>query len=111
MMPLAITYLQPYFSALGTLPKSFTGAFSSNSRLDVCELLSKICKSVIEIFWDEVFRVRNTVKTGQSSCLPVIYRKRSAFEMQFYLIVVSIVFKTCVKDHGDSFSRLLEKRI
>ena len=31
-------YLQPYFSTLGTvLPKSFTGTFSSNSRLIVCE--------------------------------------------------------------------------
>ena len=34
-----------------------------------------------------------------------IFRKRSAFEMQFHLIVDSIVLKTCVKDHGDSFSR------
>ena len=32
-------YLQQYLSALGTvLPKSFTGAFSSNSRLDVREV-------------------------------------------------------------------------
>ena len=28
--------------------------------------LSEICKSVIEIFWDEVFMVINTVKHGQS---------------------------------------------
>ena len=31
--------------------------------------------------------------------------------MQFHLIVVSIFLKTCVKDHGDSFSRLLERRV
>ena len=32
-------YLQQYFLALGTvLPKSFTGAFSSNSRLNVREV-------------------------------------------------------------------------
>ena len=31
--------------------------------------------------------------------------------MQFHLIVVSIFLKTCVKDHGDSSSRLLEKRV
>ena len=32
-------YLQNYFSALGAvLPKSFTGAFSSNSRLNVREV-------------------------------------------------------------------------
>ena len=36
-------YLQPYFPALGTvLPKSITGAFSSNSRLNVREVLSHI---------------------------------------------------------------------
>ena len=28
--------------------------------------LSEICESVIEIFWDEVFMVINTVKHGQS---------------------------------------------
>ena len=32
-------YLQQYFSAVGTvLPKSFTGAFSANSRLNVREV-------------------------------------------------------------------------
>ena len=72
---------------------------------------SKICMSVIEIFWDEVFVVRNTVKNGQYCCLAVICRKWSAFDMQFHLIVVSIFLKTCVKDHGDTSSRLLERRI
>ena len=43
--------------------------------------------------------VRNTVKNGQSCCSAVICRKRSAFDMQFYLIVVSNFLKTCVKDH------------
>ena len=51
--------------------------------------------------------VRNTVKNGQSWCSAVICRKRSAFDMQFHLIVVSIF----LKDHGDSSSRLLERRI
>ena len=73
--------------------------------------LREICKSVIEIFWDKDFVVRNTVKNGQSWCSAVICRKRSAFDMQFHLIVVSIFLKTCVKDHGDSSSRLLERRI
>ena len=45
--------------------------------------------------------VRNGVKIGQSSCSAVICRKPSAFDMQFRLIVVSILLKTCVKDHGD----------
>ena len=34
-------------------------------------------KSVIEIFWDEDFMVRNTVKKGQSWCSAVICRRRS----------------------------------
>ena len=63
MTPLPVLLAAQYFLALGTvLPKSFTGALSSNSRLDVRKSLSEICKSVIEIFWDEVFIVRNTVK-------------------------------------------------
>ena len=55
--------------------------------------------------------VRNTVKNGQSWCSAVICRKRSAFDMQFHLIVVSIFLETCAKDQGDSSSRLLERRI
>ena len=39
----------------------------------------------------------------------VICRKRSAFDMQFHLIVVLIFLKTYVKDHGDSSSRLRKK--
>ena len=105
--------LQQYISALGpVLPKSLTRAFSSNS--DWCpSSLSEICKNVIEIFWDEVSMVRNTctVKNGKSWCLAVICRKRSAFDVQFHLIVVSIFLKTCVKDHGDSSSRLLERGV
>ena len=31
--------------------------------------------------------------------------------MQFHLTVVSIFLKTCVKDHGDNFSGLLERMI
>ena len=72
---------------------------------------SEICKSVIEIFWDEVFMVRNTVKNGQSWCSAVICRKRSAFDMQIPLIIVLIFLQTCEKDLGDSSSRLLERRI
>ena len=56
--------------------------------------LSKICNNVIKfIFREEVFMVRNTVKTGQSWCSTIICIKKSAFEMQFHLIVISILFK------------------
>ena len=74
-------------------------------------LLTAKSLSVIEMLWNEVFMVRNTVKNGQSWCLAVICRKQSAFDMLFYLTVVSIFLKTCVKDHEDSSSRLLERRI
>ena len=36
------------------------------------------------------YHTRNTLKTGQSLCSAVILRKRSAFKLKFYLIVVSI---------------------
>ena len=67
--------------------------------------LSEICKSVIEIFWEQVFMVKKKKKNGQSWCSTVICTKQSAFGMQFHLIVVSIFLKTCVKDHWDTSSR------
>ena len=71
--------------------------------------LSEICKSVIEIFLDKVFMVRNMIKrNGQSWYSAVKCRKRSAFDVRFHLIVVSIFLKTCV---NNSSSRLLERRI
>ena len=51
--------------------------------------LNGICESVIGIFWDKVFIVRNRVKQGKSWCLAVICRKWSAFDMQFHLIIYS----------------------
>ena len=45
--------------------KPFVGAFSSDSGLDVREVKTD-CKSVIGIFWDKVFIVRNTLKKGKS---------------------------------------------
>ena len=51
--------------------------------------------SIIKLFGDEVFVVRNvyTVKTGQSWRSAIIFIKQSAFAMQFYLIGISILFK------------------
>ena len=48
----------------------------------------------MEIFWEEVFMVRNTVKNGESWCLMVIYTKQSTFDVQFHLIVVTIFLRT-----------------
>ena len=49
--------------------------------------------------------VTNTLRTGQSIC------RKCALEMQFYVVLVSMFLKTCVKNHEDSSSRLLERRI
>ena len=42
---------------------------------------------------------------------PLSVENTALLTMQFQLIVVSIFLKTCVKDHGDSFGRLLERSI
>ena len=60
MTPLPIILAATFLTG-NCSPKSFTGAFSSNSRLDVREVKTD-CKSVAEMFWDKVFIVRNTVK-------------------------------------------------
>ena len=111
MMPLPISLIAVFLGTGTVLPKSFTGAFLSNSRLDVREV--RKAKS-LRTFYRYIFEwstVRNTEKNGQSWWLAVICRKQSAFDMLFYLTVVSIFLKTCVKDHEDSSSRLQERRI
>ena len=60
----------------------------------------------INILWLEI-----RYKNRQSWRSAVICRKRSAFDMPFNLIVVSIFLKTRVKDQGDGSRRLLERRI
>ena len=50
-------------------------------------------------------------KTGQSWFSAVISTKQDTFEMQLHIIVVSVFQKTCNKDHQDSSSRLLKKKI
>ena len=42
--------------------------------------------------------------------MAVICRKRSAFDMQFNLIVVLIYLKTCVKDRRDSSAPIARKK-
>ena len=67
-------------------------------------------KSVIEIFCNEVFIIRNLLGKEKSWFLAVICRERSAFDLQFHLIVVLIFLKTCVKDRGDGSAWLLESK-
>ena len=50
----------------GNLTKSFTGAFFSNTVALMFVKFKQNLKSVIEIFWNEVFVIRNTVGKGKS---------------------------------------------
>ena len=53
---------------LGTrnLTKSFTGAISSNTVASMFENFNQNLKGVIEIFWNEVFIIRNMVRKEKS---------------------------------------------
>ena len=59
-------------------------------------------ESNLKIFWVEVFVVGYSVVSIRAN---VIFRKRSEFVIQFYLIVLSFIFKRVSRDHGNSFSR------
>ena len=59
--------------AIATKGRLYRELFQNSSRklfspiaASIFVSLSEICKSVIEIFWDDVFMVINTVKHGQS---------------------------------------------
>ena len=62
--------------------KSFSGAFSSNSRLDVREVKTD-CKSVAEMFWDKVFIVRNTVKKENLNVWPLSVENEALLTCNF----------------------------
>ena len=63
MMPLPF-YLQQYFSNTGPCSSKIVhGSFFLQLQLPRCScILSEICKSIIEMFWDKVFMVTNMVK-------------------------------------------------
>ena len=104
--------LQQWFPAREPYKIVHRSFFLQYGRLNVREVWAKPwhVKSVIEIFWNEIFIIRNTVRKGKSWCLVVICRKRSAFDLLFHVIVVLIFLKTCVKDRGDSSAWLLESK-
>ena len=107
-----LLYLQQYFAQGTVLPKSFTGTFSCNSRLDVCEVKTESVRALSRYLGIKFSSSVKYGKKGKSWCLAVNCRKRSAFDMQFHLTVVLIFLKTCtcVKDHGDSSGQLLKRR-
>ena len=111
-------------SAKETLVCSFRAGGTNHRHLGWCDVMRSSVRSAKQRnylkrdLWERYrdilgwsFYGGNTVKNRQSWCSALICRKRSAFEMQFRLIVVSICLITYVKDHGDSSSRLLERRI
>ena len=92
MMPLPNLLAAVFLGTGNSYSKIIPRAFFYISLLDVTEVQSKSIRKKSKIFRDEAFKVRNTVKTGKSGCSAVICRKRSPFDMQFHLIVVSIGF-------------------
>ena len=86
MTPLPITV-----AALFLTMKSFSGAFSSNSPLGVREVKME---SVIAL----------------SGYFGIKFLS-SAFDMQFHIIVASILLKMCVNYFRDNSGQLLRRRI
>ena len=94
MTPLPISHATVFLSTGNCSFKIVYWSFFLQQPPQCSWSLSDICKSDMEIFWEEVFMVRNTVKNGESWCLMVIYTKQSTFDVQFHLIVVTIFLRT-----------------
>ena len=108
-----LSYLRNDAITYFTCSKIVHGSFFLQYPPRLSWSLSEIYVSVIEIFWNEVFMVWNVVKSGQSwrstVMEPGLYLwKRSAIPTHscFNLFLK----KESVKDHGDSFSRLLVRK-
>ena len=81
--------------------KSFTGAFSSNYFFDVREVYAKSVRTLSRYFGIK-FLWLAIRKNGQS--------RRSAFDMQFHLIVVSIFLKTCERSWTRQLQPIARKK-
>ena len=102
-----LLYLQQYLSLGTVLPKSFTGAFSSNSRLDDREVKTESVRPLSRYFRRKFLSLEIRLKKGKSWCLAVFCRKRGAFDMQFHLIALG-VDKTRNTEHSGTFRNILE---
>ena len=77
-----------------------------------CKIVHGICKSVIEIFAAVKFlSLEIRYKKENLDVRPLSEEKGAPLPSKFYLIVVSIFLKTCVKDHEDNSGQLLQRRI
>ena len=97
-LPILLTDI---FLGTGNFPSNIwvTRAFPTNGFLDVSEVWVKC----IRAFW-RYFGMKYLWLDIQYSA--VIFRKRSDFEIQFYLIVLSFTFIS--RDHENGFSRSQE---
>ena len=67
LLPILLAVLAAVYLGTGNCySKIVQGSFFPPIAASMFVNLSEICKSVIEIFWDDIFMVRNTVKNGQS---------------------------------------------
>ena len=113
MTPLPILLVAVFLGTGTCSSKIVHGSFFLQYPPRLSWSLSEIYVSVIEIFWNEVFMVWNVVKSGQSwrstVMEPGLYLwKRSAIPTHSFFNL--FLKKESVKDHGDSFSRLLVRK-
>ena len=92
MMPLPNLLAAVFLGTGNSYSKIIPRAFFYNSLLDVTEVQSKSIRVLSRYFGMKLLRLEIQLKTGKSGCSAVICRKRSPFDMQFHLIVVSIGF-------------------
>ena len=104
MTPLPILLVAVFLGTGNCSSKIVHGSFFLQYPPRLSWSLSEIYVSVIEIFWNEVFMVRNVVTTGQSWRSTVMEPGRYLWERS------AIPTQSCLKDHGDSFSRLLVRK-
>ena len=110
MMPLPILLAAVILVSGKFSPKIVQGSFFSPMAASMFVNFKRTLFECYRDVWGWSFMVRNTVKNGKSWYSAVICRKRGAFEMQFRPIVVSIFFKTCVKDHGETLQQIATKK-
>ena len=72
-----------YLSTRNCSSKIVYGSFFLQWRPRCSWSLSEICKSVIEIFWDEVFMVRNTVKMDNIVVWPLSVKNEELLTCNF----------------------------
>ena len=101
MTPLPFLFAAVFLSSRNVSFKVVHGRFFLQQPPWCSRSLSEISKNVIEVFWDDIFMVRNTIKTGQPCCSAVICRKLSALETQFHLMEIAVV--DCSKQGFDNY--------